>query len=112
MSGDGFVTADFGTGQVTGTFPQVSWDDGAGGRQLTTDGGLRFGVTLDANVVGDDFFGTLATMPIDNVAMTGEIQGDFYGPTGEAPSEIGGAFYMGGPSQDGVAVGGLQGIFK
>ncbi len=102
--GRGEVAVRFGPGTVSGSFADVDFVDAAGG-MVETANGVDFGLDMTATITGDDFAGTMTAV---GAAMSGDVQGDFYGPLDGNPLEIGGAFAMDGA--DGLAFGGLQGV--
>ncbi len=97
------VAVDFGTGAVSGQVADVDFVFAE--LAETTPGGEDFGLELTATISGDDFSGVITAIGVD---MTGAAYGDFYGPVGGEPVEIGGAFAMEGTG--GMAWGGFLGV--
>jgi hypothetical protein len=106
LSGAAFlsVSVSFLNQSMTATFADVDFVSRVGD-MTETAGGVDFGLSVNATISGDDFSGTIAATGVD---MTGQLQGDFYGPLSQTPTEIGGAFALEGAG--GAAVGGLLGV--
>jgi hypothetical protein len=99
------VAVHFGNGTVSADFTDVDFLDATGAVVETGPGGIDFGLDLNATITGDDFAGTMLAT---GAAMTGTVEGDFYGPPGRSPTDIAGAFGIEGAG--GVAIGGFQGV--
>lgn len=99
------TSVDFGARTMSANFTDVDFVSG-GTLVETAAGGADFGLAMTATIAGDDFAGTMNATGA--TAMTGSVQGDFYGPTDRTPTEIGGGFALQGAG--GAAFGGLQGV--
>lgn len=96
------LTANFGTGAVTGSTSNFRMVD-AGGATATQPHSLNFNFT--ANIAGSTFTGT-ASSP----SMTGAVDGAFYGEPSAAPVEAGLSYRLTETAGGGmlIGVGGLK----
>lgn len=97
LSGETSLTAAFNTGQVTGTIDNITTAPITDGTPALAP--AAFGdINLTATISRNNFSGT-ASSPGTGTALSGEVQGSFYGP---AAAEAGGVFRMDGTAGPGL----------
>lgn len=99
---DVILTANFGTGAITGSTSNFRMINSSGAT-VAPPSSLDF--NFSANIAGSTFNGTAS-----GASMTGSVNGAFYGPSGGAPVEAGLAYRLTGTAGGGtlVGVGGLK----
>lgn len=97
LSGAANMSANFGTGAITGQFTSINAVPLGANSPLTPFGNINFNATLS----GNNFSGG-ATSAGTGQSLNGPLQGSFYGPTAQ---EAGGTFFITGGNEH--AVGGF-----